>query len=504
MQKDSEFPESEIIDRLIKKVARGGGIVFVGRILQKGLGFLLQVLLGRFLGTGVYGLYALGTNVINLAGQVSMLGFQNGVVRFVALYKGEEDPAKVKGTLIPALVLSTGFSVIVGIILFIFSGQIAGIIFHEPGLSGVIKAFSVSFPFYVFTAVVSAAIRGYQRMEHFVGIQLTRSGTNILLIAIAFLLGFRLYGAIVGFIASAMISAFLGFYLLRKSFPDLVSELKPAFEIRRLLRFSLPMYLAGFTYLIMSRTDIFMLGYFMKSGKVGVYRAAVSITVLVNFALSALNMAFAPLISDLFNKGQLSELRSLFKTVTRWVFTLSLGPVLLMVLFPRNLLSIFGADFTVGWLTVITLALFQLIAVSVGSVGFMLQMTGHQDFVLANNVFTALLNIVLNIWLIPIFGILGAALATGGSLAINNIAGLIEVYVILDFQPWDEKYIKPIIAGISSVAFFFLFSLIDLHWFINLTCICVIYIVTNYFFGLAEEDKLILNALWRKILSRRS
>lgn len=503
ISKDISSKSDANIKRLTKKIAKGGGIVFFGSIFHKALTFLLQVLLGNFLGPATYGLYSLGSNIIEVSGQASMLGLSNGVVRFIPVYKGEKSQGKIKGALISTIGLSVALAVIVSVVLFILSELMAEVIFHEPGLSGAIKAFSISLPFYVFMFVSSSCVRGFQRMEYYTGITLTQPVVNIVVVAITFFFGLRLYGAIFGFIISAILSAALGFYLLKKNFPLFLSKLKPTFEVKKLLRFSLPVYFVGFSRLLLSRTDIFMLGYFMGTENVGVYRAAIILGALVDFALVSFSTAFAPMISDLYSQNKLVELEVLFKTVTRWVFLFSLGVALFMVLFSKDLLTIFGSEFSVAWLVLIVLALSHLISAGVGPVGFMLQMSGHQDLNLINNVVMAVLNIILNLWLIPVYGILGAALATGISLAFNNIVGSIEIKILLKFHPWDRKYIKVLLAGLISAAFFPLLKLTNMYWFVNMICLGVIYFMSFYFLGLSHEDKLILNALRKKLFSIR-
>lgn len=501
MSFNSDDIDSELAEHLTKKIAKGGSIVFSGKVLQRGLAFTLHLLLARFLGSGSYGVYSLGRSTINLASKFSSLGLQNGLVRFVSLYQGKEEESKTKGTLISALAIVAVISIPASVFIYLFSQQISTYVFNEPQLVRVLHGFSIAFPFYVFVSVVSAGVRGFQKMNDYVSIQLGRSFTDLLFVSIAFLLGFRIGGAIFGFITSAMVSALLGSYLLIKNFPDLISDLKPTFNLRRLFRFSLPMYLAGFSYLILSRTDIFMLGYFLESSNVGVYRAVVNLTNLVNFALVAFNTAFAPMISDLYSQNRISELGAIYKTVTRWVFLSSAILTLFLASHASEFLSVFGTDFKVGAPAVIILALFQLACVSVGSVGFMLQMSGHQDYVLANNVGTALTNVALNYLLIPKFGIMGAAIATGSAFALNNFAGLIEVYLLLKVHPWNLDYLKPVLAGLISGAFFFLFSVFNLYWLIALALMGLIYLVVLILQGLPKADRLVIRAVIEKIFS---
>jgi len=499
MAEEPDSIQKEFANRLLKKVARGGGIAFVGRVLKKGLGFVLQITLGRFLGPAAYGLYSLGTNLLNLAGKISLLGLQNGLIRFVSLHRGEDDKRKLTGVIRLSLGAGVLFSSAVGFVLFIFSGYISEGIFGEPGLVKLVQVFALFLPVSVLVALLKSTLRGFQNMRHFVFVQLARAGGNILFILGSFLLGFRLYGAVGGFLISMSAAALFGVYLLYLNSPEFFQNTKTIIQPKKLFRFSFPMYLAGFSYLIMSRTDIFMLGFFMNSDDVGIYRAAVSIAVLANFALVAFNQAFAPMLSDLFNKDRLEEIQKLYTTVTRWGFVLSSELVLLMILFSTELLGVFGEEFKAGWKALIILAVFQLVAVSVGSVDILLQMSGNQDYVLINNVATAVLNVGLNFWLIPIFGIVGGGLATGISIAFNNLAGLVEVYILKGLQPWDISFLKLSVIVLASGSFYPIFYVFNLPWYVGIFLIGGLFVLLLYLFGLTEEEIVIIRAVKRKM-----
>ena len=490
------------IDKITKRVARGAGVIFVGVILRNGLSLFLHILLGRFLGTAPYGLYSIGTTIVNLTGRLSSLGMGKALVRFISFYRSRGDDEKVKGTIISALGFPTGFAVIVGGVLFAFSAQISETVFHNPSLLGIIRIFALSLPFCVLMLLTCSAARGFKKMEHHTVIMLSRTVINILIVGCAFLLGFRLYGAIWGFVIATFFSAVLGVYLLVKNFPGLVSTLMPSFENKCLFKFSFPLYLAGFSYLIFSRTDILMIGYFLKPENVGIYRAVIALAGLVNFMLPAFNMSFAPFISELYDKNRLIELGNIYKTVTRWIFLLSLIISLSVILFSKDLLGVFGAEFRIGWSVLVSLAFFQLLSVSAGPVAVMLEMGGKQKWVLLNNVCMVTLNICLNIWLIPRLGILGAGIATGISLVISKVMGLLEVFLFFRFCPWDMKYLKPIIAGSVSLIFFLLVRLLEvpIYWIINLLIVTVVYFSVIYLLGLNKEDILVLSAVKKKIM----
>ena len=495
---------TESLEQLTKKVVKGGSIFFAGSIFGQGINFALHILLARMLGSGSYGLYALGHSAVTITSRFSMLGLQNGVVRFVSLYNGIGDTKKVKGTLVSAFAGATTFSIVISILLFTFSDSISVELFNKSNLSNVLRVFSISLPFCVLMTMVSYSARAFQAMKYEVGVSnISFPILNLISVSVAFLLGFKLLGAIYAFLISAFSSFLLGLYFIKRIFPEVI-ELQPSYEFRRLLRFSAPVFLIGFSYVILSHIDRIMIGYFMNSSDVGIYNAAVNIVLLAELILSSVNAIFSPIISDLYNRNKLKELENLFKISTRWIFTLTLPVILIMIISSKEILgSSFGVGFTDGWIVLVTLSVSKIITTGTGSVGFILQMTGKQDIELVNTVITVMMNIGLNIWFIQSYGVFGAALATGISLTVINIAKLIEVYKLIGIQPYNRKYIKPIIAAVLGVLVSLLFNSIEeivvSSWIASIVIFSVIYSTFLLVLGLEKQDKILFRGILRKI-----
>ena len=96
------------------QIAEGAGLTFVGRIAETVLKYLYLIIIARVLGKESSGLFWMAVAIISFAAVVSRLGLDNGVVRFIALYKGTEDLEKVKGTIVQSLKYSLGAGIIVG------------------------------------------------------------------------------------------------------------------------------------------------------------------------------------------------------------------------------------------------------------------------------------------------------------------------------------------------------------------------------------------------------
>jgi O-antigen/teichoic acid export membrane protein len=492
--------EAEIPEGLTREIAKGGGITFVGQVIGKCVNFLFQILLARVLGASTYGIYALGYNLLVITQTVSLLGLGNGVVRFGSMYRGKGNRNRLKGTCLVAFVLSLASAIIVSTLLFLFAPIIAVDLFDEPDLTAPLRVFSFSLPFYSLMTIAAYSARAFRRMEYDVGVQrVFHPLVNLIIVSAAFLFGFRLMGVVYGFLISSAVAAGLGIYLLWLIFPDLISGLKPDYELKRLLYYSLTILLIGFSHLLLSSTDRIVLGIFHVAQDVGIYNAALVAASQTAIFLGSFNTIFSPIIADLYHQERMKQLESLFKITTKWIFAMTLPIFLILVIFSGQIMALFGSQFRNGWMVLIILAIAQLLNASTGAVGFMLTMTGHQKIELVNSLIFGGLNILLNILLVQTYGILGVAIAIGLSLSLINLARLLEVYYLFHLHPYKASYWKPLMAG-AVAAIFGLgidwFAQPDgWFWLAGAGIFGVVYVLVLISLGLEEEEKVVLKAV---------
>jgi O-antigen/teichoic acid export membrane protein len=237
---------------------------------------------------------------------------------------------------------------------------------------------------------------------------------------VIFLLGYSLYGTIFVFLISTIIGLILAFLYLKKIFPDLINkDVNAIFEPKKIMGFSWPLLLADFFGLIVIWMNILMIGYFKDTHEVGIYSAAHRTALLVQVILLSFNAIFSPIIADLYNKKDSEKLERLFKIVTKWILSLSLPLCLLTILLAPEILSLFGKDFVIGASCLIVLSLSQLVNSIFGSAGFLIMMAGKSRINLVNNMIAAILNICLNLYFIPRYGITGAAISLLITIAVQ-------------------------------------------------------------------------------------
>ncbi len=175
-------------------------------------------------------------------------------------------------------------------------------------------------------------------------------------------------------------------------------------------------------HLVHQYTDLVMLGLFMESGDVGVYRVAAQAATVVAFGLNAMNMVVAPRFARLYAGGHAAQLQWTVTFSARIILLLTLPVAAGLALFADPVIRlVFGTGYTAGSTALAILAAGQLANALFGSVAFLLNMTGHERDTARGLAAAVALNIVLNLLLIPVFGLEGAAVATSVTLVLWNL-----------------------------------------------------------------------------------
>ncbi|MHC4635361.1 MAG: flippase, partial [Planctomycetota bacterium] len=445
---------------------------FIGKIAGGAIQYLYTIIIARILGAKSFGLFMLGLTVINLVGVISRLGLDVGVLRFVSLYNGVADKAKVKGTIITALKYTFIMSGFVIAVLILTGKPLFTSVLNKPELEKVVKLLSISLP-------ALALMEGFKVMKYTVYSQsLFMPISNIILTVVFYFMGLRLYGVVSAYLISTVFTSVTALYYLRKTFPEISSTTAVA-ETGKLFKFSIPLTLVMLLNFLILWTDTLMLGHFKTSETVGIYNVAMKTAMLTSIVLVSFNSIFAPIISDLYNRKEKEKFRSLFATVTKWIY---------------------------GYEALIILAFAQLINSTAGSVGIVLTMSARQNIVMYNTIGICLLNITLNYFLIPRYGMTGAAMASGTSVIFLNIVMLLETLILLRTHPYSLKFIKITILAILALGVFLLAEnvLPDMGkiWklLISTTMFLGVYFGFIYKWGTDVEDEVIIDMLKNRLL----
>jgi O-antigen/teichoic acid export membrane protein len=190
---------------------------------------------------------------------------------------------------------------------------------------------------------------------------------------------------------------------------------------------ALPMiFIAGMS-LIMSRTDIIMLGSLAGPAEAGIYAIGSRVAELATLGLVAVNTVLAPRISEMYRGDDRRPLQALLRLAAWFSFAFTSCAALALVGLGPFVLPLFGEDFAAAYLPMLILLAGQVVSALVGSVGFLMTMTGRQKEAATVMFVAVLINVVGNWLLIPLYGMMGAAIATGLSIAFWNVVLCVRV-----------------------------------------------------------------------------
>jgi len=235
-----ENSESRAFDLDILTIAKGAGITFVGMIIGSGLRYIFHVIVARNLGPELFGLFFLGFATFKIASILAELGLPNGVVRYVAIFNGQNDKKRVKGIIKASRNLGLQTSIIVSVLLFLFSKPIASLLFHAPQVASIIRFFSISIPFATLTTIFIFATQGFKLMQYRVLVrEIFEPFTRIMLLFILTNITRKLYGVLAAYLIPSIIGTYISFLYLKKVFPAIKQKsVRAVLEIQKLLHFS--------------------------------------------------------------------------------------------------------------------------------------------------------------------------------------------------------------------------------------------------------------------------
>jgi O-antigen/teichoic acid export membrane protein len=212
-------------------------------------------------------------------------------------------------------------------------------------------------------------------------------------------------------------------------------------------RFAGPRGLAGIFQVVVLWLDILLVGALLSSYDAGVYAAVSKLAVLGTFALEGTRLAIAPQLSALLAVKARARTLALYQTATNWLMLASWPVYVLFAIFPTVVLSIFGPRYTSGAAALAVLSLAMLVNLGTGNVTVVLLMGGKSTWNVANTLAALIVNIGLNVVLLPRIGIIGAAIAWAASILVDNVAAVIEVWWTLGLAPFGPGYFPTVAAA---------------------------------------------------------
>ncbi len=490
-------------------ISRQSGVFFLGTIFSATLGYLFKVYLARVLGAEALGVYALGMTLIGFIGIFNTLGLAHSAMKYAAVYRASQKFDRLHALLWAGcgvlLLSSLGFAAM----LVVVGPQVASRFYHSPALVRLIPMFALIMILGVPSAFYAKVLAGYKDLKrstiivNFIGVPLT------MVLSIALIAG---GGGLKGYLEGQILSSFVVLLLLVLTVRDLTPKPARLFAQRwsripmEVWSFSTAMLGISAMGFFISQADKVSLGYFRPARDVGIYSMAAAVVAYVPLILTSVNQIFSPIIADLHTRGEHALLARLFQSLTKWVLGMTLPLAAVIIIFAQPLMRIFGHEFAAGWPILVIGTVGQLVNCGVGSVGWLLLMSGHERRLIRVQTAMAVLMIALSALLVPVLGVYGAAIAAASTNIGVNVLNLWQVRKVLNISPYNRSYIHLLAPTIAALAIALIvrmnIPLLQHDWLAIGTAAIFAYAAFGSVvlgFGLDADDRLILDAIWTRI-----
>lgn len=271
-------------------------------------------------------------------------------------------------------------------------------------------------------------------------------------------------------------------------------------EAKTMVGYGMLMVLGGSVALVLLEIDKFMINQFEALENVAFYGVAVYIATSIIVPTRAMHQITYPLTANYLNDGNLFELESLYKKTSLTSFIASGLMFILILLNIDDLYLMIPEEYRDGFAIVALIGMAKVFDSMLGNINAILYYSVYYKWVLVMGICFALVTIVLNLWLIPIYGIEGAALASFVSIFLFNLSKLIFVKLKFGFLPFTRATFK-ILATLVFIAILFWMLKFPFHPLVNIVVksilMGVMYLGILYRFQISEDVSGVL-AKWLK------
>ncbi len=432
-------------------LARDSGRAVVGSVVSNAANVLVILVIARLLGGEAVGQYTIVFALRAILLLVCGLGMRTAMTRFVAAYLAHAQHDTVRGSVRAGLTVPLVASTSVAVGWFALAGPLADGVFGQPELRLPMQLFAASLPFFVFTDNALAATQGFQTMKAYVWVgqvldPLLRLGLTVLVLVA----GYGVNAAAVALLVSSVISslaAAVALYRLLATLPG-AGSFTPG---RELASFSLLSWVASMATQGLLWADIVILGVLVSAAEVGAYQVAARVVLIGMFVITPLTSSMAPRIAHAWTHGDRELVTRRYVGIVLWSSRLSFPALAGLVAVPVAVLGLFGDDF--GDATAVVLLLSGgAVAEAVGAPSsVLLNQIGRNRLNMGINVAALVVNIALNVVLIPTYGIEGSAFAWAVTMVLGAVIRIVAVRrVATERWPWSRPLGVAAVGGVLA------------------------------------------------------
>lgn len=511
------------LDNFLKVIVNSSFLVLIGLILSKIISYIYRIIIARYFGPEVYGVFSLAVIISGWFITFAGLGLAEGVIRYLILYENKKNGAKSRFVFKYIKRVTLISSIILGFALFIFAGLISERIFDNPDLTIFLRWFSLIVPLTAMSHLYLSSLRAYRKIGWYSFIlNVLQNGVKVLVILLLLIGSVTVSSILISYTLAVLAMLICGWLVLKKTVPDMykketksISEKEKSKIKKSLIHYSLPLLFFNIMYVLFYWLDSVFLGYYRGATPVGLYNSAVPLALLLATVPEIFVQVFLPIITKSYVKGDHSLVTELTKQVAKWIFIINLPILVVLLLFPTFILNLlFGPSFVAAANALRILAVGSFLSTSLVISQQVAYAQGKSRLFVKCLVIAAIINVFLNVVLIPRdyilgfanqSGLVGASIAAAFSFIILNLMISLSLTGLkIETLPFRRKMANVVLAMIPAAAFFYFYSTKTTfnltNFLIGSLIFGLIYLALIFVFkAFDKNDLLIVNAFARKI-----
>lgn len=384
-----------------------------GRLVNVVLGLLLITILARLLNPDGYGLLYLTVSVLGIIQVLADLGLKSSNSKYISEYK-EKDHSQIYPIIRTTFVMLLVLLFLSSISIFISRAHMADLL-GEPQLEDLLIVGIVYILSHSLFSFIRKSLQGLEDIGGTAILAIVQSVTKFIL-ALSFVVGgFGVIGALTGYALSGLIGFLLGIVLLYRNHYEIfraATELESGLR-RRIIEYSIPVTVTTVGRKLDTRFDTILIGFFLNPTAVGFYTVAKQVVAFAQTPAKSLGFTLGPTFGAKKAAGDLEAASRMFeKSLVNTLLLYIPAAVGIVLVAEPAITLVFGGDYANAVPVLQILSLYLILIASNQIISNALHYLGRSKSRAILRSITAVLNLLLNILLIPLFGIVGAATAT--------------------------------------------------------------------------------------------
>jgi O-antigen/teichoic acid export membrane protein len=418
-----------------RKQIRGSSLLLTGRFLTLGANLVVQILIVRYLSKTDYGAFAYALSLLSVGASIATFGLDRSITRFVPIYDEQRNYPKLFGTVVLAVgtVLSLGLLIVV--LAYGLDAVLDGPLIGDEQAASILLILILLTPINALDGLLMGMFAVFSKPRAIFFRRHVLTPALRLTIVLLLVLGnqdvFFLAGGYVvaGALGVAIYSVMLFRTLRSEGLLKRFSLRNIQIPGREVFGFTIPLLTSDLVYMTMNTSDVILLGHYEGADAVADFRVIWPTAHLNQVVMSSFTLLYTPVAARMFARNDREGINNLYWQTAIWIAVLTFPVFALTFSLAQPVTeTLYGSRYADSATYLTLLSLGYYFNAALGFNGLTLKVYGRLRYIVSINIVAALVNLGLNLILIPRYGPLGAAIGTCSTLILHNFlkqAGLL-------------------------------------------------------------------------------